>query len=67
MRVAMYYSNHEVCLEEMPVPDIGPRELLLKVQASGLFGSDVMEWYRIHQVFLVLGHEVSGEVVRVGG
>ena len=49
MRVAMYYNNHDVRLEEMPVPKIGPGELLLKVQASGLCGSDVMEWYRIQR------------------
>ena len=66
MRVAMYYNNHDVRLEEMPVPEIGPGELLLKVEASGLCGSDVMEWYRIQRVPMVLGHEVSGEVVQVG-
>ena len=66
MRVAMYYNNHDVRLEEMPVPEIGPGELLLKVEASGLCGSDVMEWYRIRRAPMVLGHEVSGEVVQVG-
>ena len=66
MRVAMYYDNHDVRLEEMPVPEIGPGELLLKVEASGLCGSDVMEWYRIQRAPMVLGHEVSGEVVQVG-
>lgn len=66
MRVAMYYNNHDVRLEEMSVPEIGPGELLLKVEASGLCGSDVMEWYRIQRAPMVLGHEVSGEVVQVG-
>ncbi len=66
MRVAMYYNNHDVRLEETPVPEIGPGELLLKVEASGLCGSDVMEWYRIQRAPMVLGHEVSGEVVQVG-
>ena len=66
MRVAMYYNNSDVRLEEMPVPEIGPGELLLKVEASGLCGSDVMEWYRIQRAPMVLGHEVSGEVVEVG-
>ncbi|MBM2839286.1 MAG: gutB [Deltaproteobacteria bacterium] len=66
MRVARYYSNKDVRLEEKPVPKIGPGEILMKVHASGICGSDVMEWYRIHKVPLVLGHEVSGEVVEVG-
>ena len=66
MRVAMYYSNSDVRLEEMPVPEAGPGELLVRVEASGICGSDVMEWYRIHKVPLVLGHEIAGEVVKVG-
>ena len=66
MRVAMYYSNDDVRLEELPVPKAGPGELLLRVQASGICGTDVMEWYRRKQAPLVLGHEVTGEVADVG-
>jgi len=66
MRVAMYYANNDVRLEEMPIPEIGPGELLMRVEASGICGSDVMEWYRIHKVPLVLGHEVAGVVAEVG-
>ena len=66
MRVAMYYSNRDVRLEEMPVPKIGPGELLVKVLASGICGSDVMEWYRIKKALRVLGHEIAGEIVEVG-
>jgi len=66
MRVAMYYSNRDVRLEEIPTPRIGPGELLVKVLASGLCGSDVMEWYRIKKAPRVLGHEIAGEIVEVG-
>ena len=66
MRVAMYYNNSDVRLEEMPVPNIGPGELLVKVMASGVCGSDVMEWYRIKKAPLVLGHEITGEIVSLG-
>lgn len=66
MRVLMYYSNHDVRLQEMPRPEPGPGELLLKVMASGICGSDVMEWYRRDKVPLVLGHEVAGVVEEVG-
>jgi len=66
MRVAMYYNNNDVHLEEVPKPKIGEGELLLKVMASGICGTDVIEWYRIHRVPLVLGHEVAGDVVEVG-
>jgi len=66
MRIAMYYNNNDVRLEEMPTPKIGPGELLVKVHASGICGSDVLEWYRIHKAPLVLGHEIAGEIVAVG-
>jgi L-iditol 2-dehydrogenase len=66
MRVAMYYNNHDVRLEEMPVPQIGLGELLVRVEASGICGSDVMEWDRITKAPLVLGHEIAGVIVDVG-
>ena len=66
MRVAMYYHNKDVRLEEIPIPQIGPGELLVKVLASGICGSDVMEWYRIKKAPRVLGHEITGEIVEVG-
>ncbi|MBI4298074.1 MAG: alcohol dehydrogenase catalytic domain-containing protein [Chloroflexi bacterium] len=66
MRVAMYYNNDRVLVEEMPVPPIGPGELLMRVHACGICGSDVLEWYRKDSVPLVLGHEVGGEVAAVG-
>jgi len=66
MRVATYYNNRDVRLEEIPTPRIGPGELLVKVMASGICGSDVMEWYRIKKAPRVLGHEITGEIVEVG-
>ncbi len=62
----MYYNNRDVRVEEIPTPRIGPGELLVKVLASGICGSDVMEWYRIKKAPRVLGHEMTGEVVEVG-
>ena len=66
MRVAMYYNNKDIRLEEMPVPEIGRDELLVKVIASGICGSDVIEWYRLPKAPRVLGHEISGEIVETG-
>jgi L-iditol 2-dehydrogenase len=62
----MYYNNRDVRLEEVPTPRIGQGELLVKVLASGICGSDVMEWYRIKKAPRVLGHEIAGEIVEVG-
>ncbi|MGZ6276835.1 MAG: alcohol dehydrogenase catalytic domain-containing protein [Syntrophales bacterium] len=66
MRVAMYYNNRDVRLQELPRPKIGPGEMLIKVIASGICGSDVMEWYRIRKAPLVLGHEIAGEIAEIG-
>jgi L-iditol 2-dehydrogenase len=66
MRVAMWYNNRDVRLEEMLLPHIGPGELLVCVEASGICGSDVMEWYRLGRAPLVLGHEISGRIEAVG-
>jgi L-iditol 2-dehydrogenase len=65
MRVAMYYNNRDVRIEEIPKPKIGPGEILVKMKSCGICGSDVMEWYRIKRAPLVLGHEMSGEIVDV--
>ncbi|MGA3083725.1 MAG: zinc-dependent dehydrogenase [Thermodesulfobacteriota bacterium] len=66
MRVAMYYNNRDIRIEEMPKPIIGPDEVLIQIKASGICGSDVLEWYRIHKAPLVLGHEIAGQIVEVG-
>ena len=66
MRVAMYYSNSDIRVQEMPKPRIGPGELLMKVKACGVCGGDVMEWYRAGKAPLVLGHEAAGEIAEVG-
>jgi L-iditol 2-dehydrogenase len=66
MRVAMYYNNNDVRLEEMPTPEIGQGEFLVKVRASGVCGTDVLEWYRLKQAPRVLGHEIAGDIVKTG-
>jgi L-iditol 2-dehydrogenase len=66
MRSAVYYRNNDVRIEERPVPEIGHGEMLLKVMAVGICGSDVHEFYRINQAPLILGHELAGFVEKVG-
>ncbi len=66
MRIAMYYKNNDVRVEEIPIPTIGSKELLIKVVASGICGTDVLEWYRLHKAPLVLGHEIAGTISAVG-
>lgn len=66
MRVAMYYANSDIRLEEKPKPVVGADELLVRVEASGICGTDCLEWYRINKVPLVLGHEIAGIIVEAG-
>jgi L-iditol 2-dehydrogenase len=66
MKAAVYYSNDDIRIEEMPVPEIGPGEILVRIESSGICGSDVMEWYRIKKAPLVLGHEIAGTIEKVG-
>ncbi len=66
MRAAVYYRNDDVRVEEVPRPRAGTGELLIRTRASGICGSDVMEWYRVKTAPRVLGHEVAGVVVEAG-
>lgn len=66
MRAAMYYNNYDIRIQELPKPRIGPGELLIRVEASGICGSDVMEWYRLGRTPLVLGHEIAGTIEEAG-
>jgi L-iditol 2-dehydrogenase len=65
-RVAVYHNNSDIRIEERDTPPIAAGEILVRVRASGICGSDVMEWYRVPKAPLVLGHEIAGDVVEVG-
>jgi len=66
MKVARWYHNNDIRIEEVPTPAPGPHEMLVKVISCGICGSDVVEWYRLPRAPLVQGHEVGAEVVAVG-
>jgi L-iditol 2-dehydrogenase len=66
MKAAVYYTNDDVRVEDRDVPAIGPGEALIRIHASGVCGSDVMEWYRAAKAPLVLGHEIAGTIEAVG-
>ena len=72
MRVSVLRSVGDVAVEERPVPEPGPGEVLVRVGSVGVCGSDVhyYEHGRIGPYVvdrpLVLGHEAGGVVVAVG-
>ena len=63
MKVAVYYTNNDIRIEERPKPKISDGEILVKMKASGICGTDAMRWYRIKKAPRVLGHEIAGEIV----
>ncbi len=66
LKAAFYYDLTDVRYLEIPVPRVGPGEILVEMKACGLCGSDLMEWYLRDRAPLVLGHEPSGVVSEVG-
>jgi L-iditol 2-dehydrogenase len=63
---AVYFNNKDVRIVDVPKPEIGEDEFLLKVMASGICGSDVTEWYRAPKAPVILGHEATGIVEKKG-
>ena len=61
-----YHSNDDIRVVELPIPAIGPCELLVQMRACGLCASDVMEWYMKPRAPLYPGHEPVGIVAAVG-
>lgn len=72
MRVAVLRGATDVAVEERPVPEPGPGEVLVRVASVGVCGSDTHYYDHgrigrfVVEAPLVLGHEASGEVVRLG-
>src|SRR5579884_4130275 len=66
MRVVEYHANDDIRVVDLPVPEIGPGELLVRLHACGVCASDVMEWYMRPRAPLYPGHEPAGTVVDLG-
>src|SRR5262249_15132861 len=66
MRAAVTTAPGVIRLEQRPTPAIGPGEILVRVRGCGLCGSDLAKLRAPSRLPAVLGHEVVGDVVRVG-
>jgi L-iditol 2-dehydrogenase len=66
MKVAYWYNNKDIRIEDIPTPRSKSREMLVKVMSCGICGSDIVEWYRLPRAPLIQGHEVGAQVVKVG-
>jgi L-iditol 2-dehydrogenase len=67
MRAGVYRGEGRVVVEDVPIPEIGEGEVLFRVAACGICGTDIK---KIHRGFIappqILGHELAGTVVKVG-
>ena len=66
MKVAEYHSNSDIRLIEVKKPSINKEEILVQMAACGICGTDVMEWYRSKKAPRILGHEMTGTIVKIG-
>src|ERR1700691_83634 len=67
MHAAIYRGVNDVRLETVPVPQIGPGELLLRVHSCGVCGTDLKKIATgSHSAPRIFGHETSGMVAAVG-
>lgn len=68
MKAAVLHGQDDICIEEVDRPKIGDDEVLVKVKATGVCGSDIPRVLGTgaHYYPIILGHEFSGEVVEIG-
>lgn len=71
MLAAVYHGPEDLRVEETPIPDLGPAELLLKVVSTGICGTDLRILHGTHRKYpagtvRIPGHEVVGDVIRIG-
>ncbi len=71
MFALVYHGPDDLRVEEVPIPQIGPDEILLKVSAASVCGTDLRIWHGGHRKYppgtlRIPGHEVTGEIAVVG-
>lgn len=68
MRAAVLHAPRDVRVEDVPTPEPGPGEALVRVRMTGVCGSDIPRVLSdgAHFYPMVLGHEIAGEVAAVG-
>jgi L-iditol 2-dehydrogenase len=67
MQAAVYRGVNDMRVETVPVPKIGPGELLVKVATCGVCGTDLKKIHTgSHSAPRIFGHEMAGTIVEVG-
>ncbi len=71
MLAAVYHGPHDIRLEEVPLPQTGPGEAVMRVRAASVCATDLRIFNHGHfkipeGAVRILGHELAGEIVAVG-
>ena len=69
MKTARYYGIKDIRCEELPIPNCGEKDVLIKVAYAGICGSDLHIYKKgmfIQNIPETMGHEFSGTVVKTG-
>lgn len=66
MKAVIYHRYDDVRVEDVPIPEIGPDELLLRPAGCGLCGSDIAKIVGQTPPPVILGHELAGRAAAVG-
>lgn len=71
MKSAVFYEKHNLVIEDIPMPEVGPNDVLIRVKACGICGTDVHifngdEGAAATPAGTVLGHEFAGIVEKIG-
>jgi L-iditol 2-dehydrogenase len=69
MKAALYYGIEDIRIEERPVPEISENDILLKINACAICGTDLkvfMHGYKNFKPPQIIGHEISGSVAKKG-
>ena len=69
MKTARYYGIEDIRYEELPIPNCGEKDVLIKVAYAGICGSDLHIYKKgmfIQNIPETMGHEFSGTVIKTG-
>ncbi|MBE0698155.1 MAG: alcohol dehydrogenase catalytic domain-containing protein [Anaerolineaceae bacterium] len=71
MWAAVYYGPQDLRIEEVPLPEIGAGEILLKIDSASICGTDLRIYHGAHRKFppgtrRIPGHEVAGTIAAAG-
>lgn len=69
MRAAVFKGPKQIEISQVPNPELGPGDVIVKVRSAAICGSDIKIYDHGHRAIKppqILGHEISGEIIRTG-